>query len=291
MKVERFPTNPIITPNLDKRIGTNINGPSLIRAPDWLPDPLGEYYLYFAHHRGKYIRLAYADRLEGPWATYGPGVLDLEDSYFANSQDAHHVASPDVHVDDARREIRMYYHGVVPEVGQRSRVAISKDGINFTAREETLGNSYLRVFQYAEYHYALGMPGHFYRSRDGLTGFEQGPVLFGKDMRHGALKLDGDTLSVFYSNAGDRPERILMATIDLTADWMDWKESDPLVVLEPEMDYEGVDLPLKPSLRGLTDVRVRQLRDPAIFEEDGSVYLLYTVAGEDGIGIAKLSGI
>ena len=36
---------------------------------------------------------------------------------------------------------------------------------------------------------------------------------------------------------------------------------------------------------------VRQLRDPAIYEEDGSVYLLYSVAGEDGIAIAKLSNL
>ena len=290
LKVERFPTNPIVTPSMDEKIGTNINGPSLIRVPDWLPEPLGRYYLYFAHHKGKYLRLAYADRLEGPWATHGPGVLDLKDSYFANSQDGHHVASPDVHVDDDRGEIRMYYHGIVPEGGQRSRVAISNDAINFTARQEVLGNSYFRVFQYGGYHYALGMPGHFYRSRDGLTGFEEGPVLFTKDMRHTALKLSGDTLSVFYSNAGDKPESILTATIDLTPDWMDWKESDPTVVLEPEMDYEGAALPLEPSARGLTTVTVRQVRDPAIFEEDGNTYLLYSVAGEDGIGIAKLSG-
>ena len=94
MRVERFSTNPIITPQLDDRIGTNINGPSLVRVPDWLPEPLGAYYLYFAHHKGKYIRMAYADDLEGPWTTYGPGVLDLQDSFFANSLQSHHVASP-----------------------------------------------------------------------------------------------------------------------------------------------------------------------------------------------------
>jgi hypothetical protein len=33
---------------------------------------------------------------------------------------------------------------------------------------------------------------------------------------------------------------------------------------------------------------VNQLRDPAIFEEDGRVYLLYSVAGEAGIGIAEI---
>ena len=43
------------------RDGGNITGPTLIRAPSWVAKPLGKYYLYFAHHSGKYIRLAYAD--------------------------------------------------------------------------------------------------------------------------------------------------------------------------------------------------------------------------------------
>lgn len=62
----RCPSNPIIRPEMDRSIGGNINGPSLIRAPYWLPNRLGKYYLYFAHHRGTYIRLAYADHLAGP---------------------------------------------------------------------------------------------------------------------------------------------------------------------------------------------------------------------------------
>ncbi len=33
---------------------------------------------------------------------------------------------------------------------------------------------------------------------------------------------------------------------------------------------------------------VRQLRDPAIFRENGRTHLLYTVAGERGIAVAKL---
>ncbi|TGP23371.1 hypothetical protein, partial [Mesorhizobium sp. M1D.F.Ca.ET.234.01.1.1] len=53
---------PIITPGmLPGDDGANINGPSLIRVPDWLPGRLGAYYLYFAHHTGTYIRLAFAD--------------------------------------------------------------------------------------------------------------------------------------------------------------------------------------------------------------------------------------
>ena len=280
--------NPIVTPEIDARIGSNINGPSLVRVPEWIRDPLGAYYLYFAHHKGQYIRMAYAQNLEGPWSTYGPGVLDLGESFFGNSSDPNHVASPDVHVDSENRQIRMYYHGVVAKGIQRTRVALSEDGIDFEAREELLGNSYFRVFQHGGYHYAIGMPGVFYRSNNGLTEFVEGPTLFTENMRHCAVRLAGDTLSVFYSNAGDCPERVLVSEIDLTPDWMDWKESAPSLVVEPETDYEGADLPLEPSQRGLTEVRVRQLRDPAIFEENGETYLLYSVAGEAGIAIAKI---
>ena len=186
MRVERLAGGPIIRPEMDARIGGNINGPSLLRVPDWIEDRLGAYYLYFAHHKGTYIRMAYADDLEGPWTTYGPGVLDLEDSFFASPELSSHVASPDVHIDDENRQIRMYYHGVVERGVQRSRVALSENGIDFEAREELLGNSYLRVFQYGGYHYAIGMPGVFYRSRDGLTGFVEGPALF--ERGHASLR-------------------------------------------------------------------------------------------------------
>ena len=77
---------------------------------------------------------------------------------------------------------------------------------------EILGRPYMRAFQWDGWRYALGMPGVMYRSRDGLRGFSEGPALFAETMRHAALKLDGDTLSVFYTHAGDCPERILRST-------------------------------------------------------------------------------
>ena len=89
MRVERFPSNPIIRPHMDARMGANINGPSLIRTPAWLDNPLGRYYLYFGHHKGEYIRLAFADELTGPWTIYGPGVLHLKEAYTEG-----HLASP-----------------------------------------------------------------------------------------------------------------------------------------------------------------------------------------------------
>jgi len=299
LKIRRLAGNPIIRPHMDARMGENINGPSLIRVPDWLPNPLGRYYLYFAHHHGTYIRLAYADDLLGPWRTHEPGTLQLEQTPCAR-----HIASPDVHIDSVGRRLIMYYHGPVdparatlhPELasrypilgGQRSFVATSIDGIHFESGTEVLGSSYFRVFRWGDYTCALGMPGIFYRSEDGLMRFEEGPTLFSPDMRHTALKLDGDTLTVFYSQAHDCPEHILASTIALTPDWMNWVPSDPVSVLLPETEYEGADLPLVPSERGWAPQPVRQLRDPAIYREDGRTYLLYSVAGERGIAIAEI---
>ena len=47
VRVERLLDAPIIRPGLHPSIGENIQGPSLIRVPDWVEDPLGAYYLYF----------------------------------------------------------------------------------------------------------------------------------------------------------------------------------------------------------------------------------------------------
>ena len=93
---------------------------------------------------------------------------------------------------------------------------------------------------------------------------------------------------VFYTLKGDNPERILLSTVSLRPDWMAWKETEPVVVLEPEREWEGALLPKHPSVRGYAPGPVRQLRDPAIFEEEGRTYLLYSVAGESGIAIAEL---
>jgi hypothetical protein len=272
---------------MDRRMGDNVNGPSLIRVPDWVARPLGRYYLYFGHHDGRYIRLAYADRLLGPWTMHEPGVLPLGRSGFAG-----HVASPDVHVDRERREIWMYYHGSHTPSGpggiQWTRVARSTDGLAFTASLEHLGAPYFRVFRWNGWAYAMGMPGIMYRSRTGLAPFEQGPALLGPETRHVALDPVGDLLRVYYTRVGDAPERILLSTISLTDDWHTWRASTPVDVLRPERPYEGGDEPVAASKRGLVDRPVRQLRDPAIFREDGKTYLLYSVAGERGIAVAAV---
>jgi hypothetical protein len=316
VRVERLVDRPIITPELHTSLGPNIQGPSLIRVPEWAPGRLGKYYLYFADHKGTYIRLAYADDLRGPWRIYVPGTLQIADSYLVtrpppappealarlratwdSSKWAHdllteattpHIASPDAHVDEMNRRIVMYYHGLNGLGEQVTRAATSSDGIHFVARPEILGRTYFRTFEHAGYTYAMAMPGQFYRSTDPLSGFVQGPRLFNPDMRHAALLKRGDVLYVFWTQVGQAPETILLSTIALTDDWMKWSASPPVEVLRPQRAWEGADAPLQPSLRSTAYSHVNQLRDPAVYEENGRTYLLYAVAGESGIAIAEV---
>lgn len=319
VSITRLGNGPIIAPGIHPSIGENIQGPSLIKVPAWVKNPLGKYYLYFADHKGLYIRLAYADELLGPWQIYEPGSLHIEDSFFAPTRPpiaperlaqlvaareasgvrvSHdygkeltepHIASPDVHVDEENQRIIMYYHGLEAAAFQHTRVAVSNDGIHFEAREENLGKTYFRKFEYNSTVYAIAMPGQLYRSKDGLSNFEAGPVLFEPTMRHSAVMVRDDQLYVFWTRVGDAPESIMLSTIKLTDDWMNWQESEALVVLKPEYPWEGANAPIEPSVRSTAYGRVNQLRDPALFSENGAVYLLYSVAGESGIAVARVN--
>jgi hypothetical protein len=318
MWVERLGDGPIISPASHPSVGVNIQGPSAIRVPDWVAGRLGAYYLYFADHKGSYIRLAHADRPTGPWTIHPPGSLHLEQSGFLTEPPAvsperfaefearyrargapmshdlmseittPHIASPDVHVDPAGRRIIMYFHGLDDVGTQVTRVATSRDGLSFAAEPRILGPSYMRIFQHGGMIYAMAMPGIFYRSRDGFRDFETGPTLFNPNMRHAALLKRGTVLWIFWTQVGDAPERILLSHIDLSDDWMRWKESEAVEVLRPELPWEGADAPLVPSVRSTAYGHVNQLRDPAILEDEGRVYLFYAIAGESGIALAEV---
>ena len=115
-----------------------------------------------------------------------------------------HIASPDVHVDDENRRIVMYFHGLDGLSQQVSRVATSSSGIHFEARPEPLARTYMRTFQHEGYTYAMSMPGQFYRSRDPLGGFEEGPRLF-TDEEHDRVNSENSTGMVFRMLTGFPP--------------------------------------------------------------------------------------
>jgi len=318
--VTRMPGNPIISPDTHPGIGHNIQGPSLIRVPDWVPNPLGRYYLFFADHKGDYIRLAVANDLHGPWRIHEPGALRLADSRYPTTplqrpldyqppasrlavappgtpgvpdteEDATtpHIASPDVHVDHATKRLIMYFHGLAGYRVQQTRVATSANGLDWEVKEELLGPSYFRVFAHGGVCYAVVMPGLLFRSEDGRSRFKKVTDLFNEPrQRHTAVLKRGDTLFIFWTRAGDAPESIYVSRMALRGSCETWKPEATQLLLRPETSWEGAGLPVTPSYRSAVNIRVNQLRDPAIFEEDGATYLLYAIAGEAGIALARL---
>jgi hypothetical protein len=321
MTAERFKENPLLTVNSAASIGDNLNGPSVIKVPDWVQNPLGKYYMYFAHHQGKFIRLAYADSLHGPWKVYDPGVLNVsETALFRPQPDPPfniygvytHVASPEVFVDNANKRILMWVHGQFTDgkqwpadptqahawirqnnYNQVTQVTTSTDGLHFKAQPAITSDPYLRVFEYGGEYYGIVRLGRLVHSKDLLTKFDLGVSPFrdtphNNKVRHVALLPDGDTLHIFFSVIGDAPESILHTTMSLKGSWQDWKIGAIETLLKPDAPYECPDWPTKASEVGEIYGSARQLRDPAVYVENGKVTLFYTICGEQGVGAADV---
>jgi len=244
--------------------------------------------MYFANHRGSCIYLAYSNALSGPWRVHETGTLKLEGA----SSFRDHIASPDIHIDEGRQRVHMYFHGPRKDAkGQWTSLATSTDGLHFETSNEILGRYYFRVWSWEGAWYALAKQGNkgwgeLYRSEDGLTGFKpRGRFL--RRARHTAVTIRGHHLLIFYSRTGDAPERILVSTVDLRPDWQEWEPSAPIEVLRPSAPYEGIRHPIKHSRHGAV-IKANQLRDPCVYEEDNRTYLFYTIAGEMGIAMAEL---
>ncbi len=318
----RLAGNPLVTRASSASLGDDINGPTVIRVPDWIHHPLGRYYMYFAHHMGDHIRLAYADAVDGPWRVYDPGVLQVQDTAFfrpqpdppENLEDFYtHVASPDVFVDEAHSRLIMWVHGwwtngemwPVGEpaarawarahgYGQYSQAAVSTDGLTWDVQPAITRVSYMRVFRQGGAFYAMARAGLVLRSTDPLAAFERGPNPFDggpyeRRIRHVGVLQRGNVLDVFFTAIGDAPERIMFSTIDLSGDWRTWKASEAVEVLRPERDYECTALADAPSDPGDVKGAVRQMRDPYVFEDGGRTVLFYSFCGEQGIAAAELS--
>lgn len=293
--------------------------PSLVKIPDWVaPEarahPEAVYYLYWANHYGWYIRLSWSRTIEGPYTEFnGPenrslthpryGVLSFTDSNGGFSFDNGvfiyaHISSPEVIIDEANRRFVMFFHDPCND-GQKSFVSTSPDGLNFNPVElggvpghgvvpQIFASQYLRPFAYEGDYYGVGMHGVLCKSPDTnlyITEPTTTPLqaswssshspISGVQPRHAAARVrDGRYLDYFFSRRIEN-ERIEMATIDMAAgDWTTWQEMAPSITLiDNSAPWEGEDT-----------------RDPAIYQEDGNVYLLYAGGGENGIGLALLQG-
>ena len=322
VRATRFSENPLITLAMSRSIGDNANGPAVIRVPSWVQRPLGRYYMYFAHHSGQFIRLAYADSIRGPWKIHEPGVLNVETTAFYRPQHDPrdsppgaytHLASPEVFVDDEQQRIVLWTHGMWTEglrwpeqraeamawlkqrgYAQFTQAAESKDGLTFTSHPAITRQSYLRVFRHQQQFYGMARLGQLLRAKDPLAAFEPGESPFRDTpyngrVRHVALLPQGNRLHIFFSAIGDAPERIYHSTMDISGDWRTWRIGDVTEVLTPQASYECTNLPNEKSEVGEIDRPARQLRDPAIFSEDGKTYLFYTFCGEQGIAGAEVT--
>ena len=302
----RLSATPIIDGQHYARLGGNINGPSLIETPAWLPNRIARYYLYFAHHHGDHIRLAVADHLTGPWRLHPQGVLTLPETPLAMQKPDvdepqwaidrgvsglyPHIASPDVHINHDARQLYMYFHGLDHDGEQRSLCASAHDGLNWTVDRQRIDQTYLRIFSYKQMTFALALGGQFLRQT--MTGdFEPGGWAFPSGCRHGAVLVRGDRLHVIWTKVGDAPEKLLHSSIDMTRPWHDWKAEHTVTLLEPELEWEGADYPISASDIGMAKPRERALRDPCLLDTPAGVFMIYAGAGESALGIATLSGI
>lgn len=269
---------PILTESMFVRAGAaeqegeNLNGPSMIRVPDWIDagnraDPSAVYYLYFANHRGNYIRMAWAAALEGPWHLYrtgtgipvgGRGVLDLgysDDIDIGNNITvAEHVASPEVIVDDVNQRIIMYFHAPTyydgSKVDQRSFAATSPYGLDFNDRIEPvmLGSSYFRVFEANGNMYAFANSGALYKSLDPADPWTAPPGFDFSEKLWDKLSSDENPFVTDIAEAGLEPLRLRHPDVHIVGDslqvFITRKEDYPERILMSTIDLTAGDFDL-----------------------------------------------
>ena len=91
-----------------------------------------------------------------------------------------------------------------------------------------------------------------------------------------------------FSRISDGPERCLNCEVVPADDWADWRFGPVSELLRSAAGWEGGDLPMRPSIIGTAMNRRHELRDPALFTDNGYVYMAYCGGEESGIGIAKV---
>ena len=133
------------------------------------------------------------------------------------------------------------------------------------------------------------MPGVIYKNNGDIEDFRIVNQVMEENTRHSAVLVHDNKLFIFFTRKGDSPERILLSTLDLAMPLHLWTSSKPIEVLKPEREWEGASLPLYKSIESAINIPVNQLRDPAIYSENGKNYLLYSIRGENGIGIVEFS--
>jgi hypothetical protein len=356
----RVGTDPIIDATLLTTHGytegeaDNINGPTLWKVPSWIDsgdraDVTAVWYLYFAHHSGAFIRMAWAaDSVlddETVWTLYDTssdpevspkGVFDLGPNnkhwlLYSQAEVLGHVASPEILDDDDR--VLMVPHGGaggqrMEGLNQAAFLFQSPYGLNFNGSSgyddeggiEGYGGidcqpttEYARIFVVGGRTFALAGSGRLWRApaadiwADGtltwteMTGYSNPMARFYiragdvvSDVRHPFVyQRSGDTnLYVFWTCKYDGPESVFLTTIDTNSGSIDpvtWRAVGKRLILTPALAWEGVGYDIALSSPS-NATGVRQLRDPHVTDDGaGTIYLTYSGAGEEAIGLATLT--
>jgi hypothetical protein len=145
----------------DTNIGTEVVMPHIIKADDYLSNPIATYYLYYAPYKDKSssdgIKLLTSDSIEDGWTSQGV-VHALGDE----SIHADHISSPWVIWDEFNSQFEMYYHtkGLGPSGGQGTIRATSSDGETWAYQDKIIVpddkprrwdgevNTYLRTYRF-----------------------------------------------------------------------------------------------------------------------------------------------
>lgn len=283
---------------LTENFKTNICNPCLVKVPDWCKNKLADYYLFYADHKGKFIKLAYSNNLFSKWKIKKGGVIHIRQFNDA----INHIASPEIYIDSKKKEVILFTHShSKSQVGQWTYISKSKDALNFeVVNNIPIAPFYFRMFQYNEYYYALTKGGALWKSKNFSQKFSQCQNLFYRDksndklhnydgaVRHLCVIIESNSLIVFYTKIGDKPEKIYFSKLNLKLDEKKWFFKKEFELMRPEKNFEGKDIKLTKSMPGDTLKPENALRDPHVLKILNNYFLTYCVKGEFGIAIAEL---
>lgn len=285
--------------NLPKVMSDNINGPSCLRTPNFIKNPLGKYLLYFAHHSGEFIRIAYSEDIFTGWK-----ILDHKINNVSKETEFHdHVASPDVYVDNIEKSIYMFFHSRIKgSRKQQTFLSKSNDGINFALvkgdlnlpfyfRHVTIGTKTFAVTKGGNLYINMVSPvANTWRALNNVnTGKSNKEAMHNSSgsIRHASLIYYMKIFIIFYSKIGDSPERIYAAKIVENEKGL-WLMSNEFEITRPELNFEGANLDIEASVAGPSLKEENALRDPYVMQDGEDYFLFYACAGESGIAVGKL---
>ena len=275
----------------------NINGPTVVeyRVPIFSNSKF--YLMYFGHHKGKYIRVAWSFSPTGPFKRVPLARPLLIWNVFGERKG--HVASPEVQKFGSKTYLFSHSPSRYFEPGKQitymSRLWL---GI-FCSRAKPIAlPPYARFFSFNGSVHAITNGADVIKfDPDSLEvssiSVDKSPLLVPdlmdsvKRVRHAQIVESMGLALCFFTRVGDAPERILVSKLESkSSDGA--KFSVPIELLRPTEDYEGTGQKIEPSKNGISRQSENALRDPFVAKFGNQHFLYYSTEGEKGIACAKL---